>query len=110
MHTTFRCLLNTRIPRECRRDFEDRYFLDALCYLAEAECVSNIGVSDFGAAPLALAQMNGFTIASNLVSFSVGRGLVPEQSLIKQFLTRRSLSFDSHDATEGVGFVYFFVR
>lgn len=50
-----------------RRDFEDRYFLDALCYLEEAECVSNVGVCGFTAAPLALAKMNGFTLASNLV-------------------------------------------
>lgn len=50
-----------------RHDFEDRYFLDALCYLEESECVSNVGVCGFPAAPLALAGANGFTVASNLV-------------------------------------------
>lgn len=51
-----------------RRDFEDRYFLDALYYLEESECVSGVGVCGFPAAPLALAGANGFTVVSNLVS------------------------------------------
>lgn len=54
-----------------RRDFEDRYFLDALHYLEETEWVSNVGVCGFRAAPLALAQKNGLTIASNLVGVFV---------------------------------------
>ena len=50
-----------------RHDFEDRYFLDALSFLEEAECALNVGVCGFSAAPLALARKNGFDIASNLV-------------------------------------------
>lgn len=50
-----------------RQDFEDRYFLDALYYLQEAEEVSNVGVCGFGAAPLALAQKNGLAVSTNMV-------------------------------------------
>ncbi|CAM9668910.1 unnamed protein product, partial [Ectocarpus sp. 12 AP-2014] len=55
----------------CWRDFEDRYFLDALYYLEELEWVSNVGVCGFPGEPLALAAKNGFTVVSNLVASSL---------------------------------------
>ncbi|CAM9866772.1 unnamed protein product, partial [Ectocarpus sp. 8 AP-2014] len=55
----------------CWRDFEDRYFLDALYYLEELEWVSNVGVCGFPGKPLALAAKNGFTVVSNLVTSSL---------------------------------------
>lgn len=61
-----------RVHLRHRRDFEDRYFLDALHYLQEAQEVQNVGVCGFGAAPLALARKNGLSIVSNLVRFYDG--------------------------------------
>ncbi|CAM9263932.1 unnamed protein product, partial [Hapterophycus canaliculatus] len=55
----------------CWRDFDDRYFLDALYFLQESECVSNVGVCGFPTESLALAAKNGLTVVSNLVSSSL---------------------------------------